>query len=129
MARRRAGRLVQRLHVESDEPLPLRVGDLQMMVDIDDVLKAKLAGEAVGAAERFRREPRQAVDVMRSPLREQRLQHWIGKDLRVKQLLEPVQRLFSASVLVQAYHLLTSVMALSSRVPHASSSHSSARVS
>jgi hypothetical protein len=77
-------------------------------VHIDDVLKAKVAREAVGPAERFGREPGQVLDVMRSPLREQGLQQRIGDDLGVEQLLKPVQRLLASGMLVQARHWLTS---------------------
>jgi hypothetical protein len=39
--------LVECLHVERDEPLPLLVGDLQVAVRLDQVIEAKLANEAV----------------------------------------------------------------------------------
>jgi hypothetical protein len=48
--------LVERLQVEGDESLSLLVGDLEVVVHVDDVLEAKLAREAVGSAERFGRE-------------------------------------------------------------------------
>ena len=39
--------LVERFHVQRNEPLPLLVSDLQVAVRIDHVLKAELAREAV----------------------------------------------------------------------------------
>jgi hypothetical protein len=62
--------LVEPLHVEGDESLPLLVCDLQVTVHVDDVLGAKFAREAVGPAERLGREPGQVLDMVRSPLRE-----------------------------------------------------------
>ena len=44
---RKAG-LVHRFEVESHEALPLLVGDLQAAVNVNDVLKADVPGEAVG---------------------------------------------------------------------------------
>jgi hypothetical protein len=41
--------LVERLHVQRDKPLALLVGDAQVAVDVDDVMEAELAGEAVRA--------------------------------------------------------------------------------
>src|SRR5262245_23224387 len=90
---------VDRLQVERHEPLALLIGDLQMSVDIDDVLKAQFAGESVGPSERFCGEPGQVVDMMRSPLGEHCAQDRIGEDLRVEQLFEAMQRLFPAGML------------------------------
>ncbi len=56
----RQARLVERLHVEGHEPVPLLIRDLQVAVHIDQVLKTKLAREAVRATERFRGEPDEA---------------------------------------------------------------------
>ena len=72
------------------------------------MLKAEFAGESVGSAERFRREPRQVVDVMRTPFGEQRFQDRVRENLRVEQLLEAVKRLVSARMLVQASHVPSS---------------------
>jgi len=52
----REARLVQRFQIQRHEALPLLVGDLQMSANIDDVLKADVASEAVGPAERLRSE-------------------------------------------------------------------------
>src|SRR5262245_56174796 len=76
-----------------------------MSVDIDDVLKAQFASESVWPTERFRREPRQVIDVMRAPLDEQRLQDRIRENFRVEQLLEAVKRFISARMFVQAPHV------------------------
>ncbi len=99
-------RLVEGFRIERDESLSLFVRDLQVAVHIDDVLETKFAREAVGSAERFGREPRQVVDVMRSPLREQGLQHWVGKSFRVEDLLQAVQRLVASAMFVQTLHPL-----------------------
>jgi len=72
------------------------------------MLKAEFAGESVGSAERFRREPRQVVDVMRTPFVEQAFQDRVCENLRIKQLLEAVKRLVSARMLVQASHVPSS---------------------
>jgi len=53
------------------------------------------------------------VEVIRSTFREHGLQHRIGEDLRVEQLLEAVQRLLSAGVLVETRHALTSFLRVS----------------
>ncbi|SRR6266566_1887975 len=102
----RQPRLVRRLHVEGHEPLPLVVRDLQVAVHIDQVLKTKLRVKRSGPPNNSAVKPGQVIDVIWSPLREQRLQHWIGKDLRVEQLLEAVQRLVSPCVLIQTRHAL-----------------------
>ena len=98
-------RLVDGFHVERDESLSLFVRDLQVAVHIDDVLETKFAREAVGSAERSGREPRQVVDVMRSPLREQGLQHRVGKGLRVEDL-QAVRRLVAPGMFVHTLHPL-----------------------
>lgn len=72
-----------------------------MSVNIDDVSKTNLARESVRAAQRFRSERCQVIDVMRSSLREQRAQDRIREHLRVEQLLNPVQGLLAAGMLVQ----------------------------
>src|SRR5262245_60596007 len=77
-------RVVDGLHVERDEAFTLLVRDPEPAVYIDHVLKTKLAREPVRAAERLGRKPRQVLHVMRSPLREKRLQHWIGENLRIE---------------------------------------------
>jgi hypothetical protein len=46
-------RLVERLHVQRDEAFPLLVRDLQVAVDIDHVLKAKLAREPIRPTKRL----------------------------------------------------------------------------
>jgi hypothetical protein len=80
--------LIQRLQVQRHKPPALLVGDLQVAVHVDDVLEAKPAGEAVRAPERLGHEPRQAIDVGRHALGEQRLQYRVGEGLGVEQLLE-----------------------------------------
>jgi hypothetical protein len=98
--------LVEGFHVERNESLSLSVRDLQVAVHIDDVLETKFVREAVGPAERFGREPGQVVDVMRSPLREQGRQRWIGKGFRVEDLLQAVQRLVAPGMFIQTLHPL-----------------------
>ena len=73
--------LIERLHVQSHEPLPLLVRDLQMPVHINDVLEAKLAAETVRPTEGFRREPGQVIHMLRAPLRKQRLQDGSARTL------------------------------------------------
>src|SRR5919106_1012483 len=97
---------VERLQIELNEPLPLLVGDLQVAVHVDHVLEAELAREAIGAAKRLGREPRQVVDVSRSAFCEQPLQYRIGEDLVIEQLLEAVKRLVAAGMLEQRGHRL-----------------------
>ena len=46
-------RRVQCCHVELDEPLSLLLRDPKVSVDSDQMVEAKLSGEAVGAAEGF----------------------------------------------------------------------------
>jgi hypothetical protein len=46
------------------------------------------------------------IHVKRPALCEQRVQHWIGENLGVEKLLEAVERLVAAGVLVQASHVL-----------------------
>src|SRR5262249_17435941 len=96
--------LVERLHVQSDEAIALLVGDLQLAVDVDDVLKAELAREAVGAAERLGGEPGQVVDMGRDALGKEHLHDRVRERLVVEDLLEAVQRLVSARVFVQTLH-------------------------
>src|SRR5262249_62352611 len=96
---------IGRLHVEGDEPLALLVGDVQVAVHVDDVLKAELAREAVRPAERFRREPCQVLDMMRFALGEQNLQHRICENLGVEQFFEALQRLLSASMFVKTLYV------------------------
>jgi hypothetical protein len=93
-------RLVGRLHVEGHEPVPLLIRDLEVAVHVDDVLKAKLAREAVGPAEGLRCEPGQMFDMMGLPFREQDLQYGIRENLGVEQFLKAVQCILSARVLV-----------------------------
>jgi RNA polymerase sigma factor (sigma-70 family) len=93
--------LVERRQVQRDEPRALLVGDVQVAVDVDDVLEAELAGEPVGPAERLGREPGQVVDVSWHPRGEQGPQHRVGEGLAVEQLLEAVQGLVTAGVLVE----------------------------
>jgi hypothetical protein len=103
--RRVAGQpgLVHRRQVERHEPLPLLIGDVQVPVHVDEVPEAELAGEAVGAAERLSGEPGQVVDVGGHPLAEQRPEHRVGERLVVEELLEAVQYLITAGVLVEAF--------------------------
>src|SRR5262249_27598597 len=92
--------LVERLHVQSDKAIALLVGDRQLAVDVDDVLKAELAREAVGAAERLGGEPGQVVDMGRDALGKEHLHDRVRERLVVEDLLEAVQRLVSARVFV-----------------------------
>jgi hypothetical protein len=69
------------------------------------MLKAKFASEPVGATKGLRSEPRQMVNVMRSPFREQFVQQRVRKDLCVEQFLCTVQRLVAAGVIVKAPHI------------------------
>ena len=93
--------LVECLHVQLDEAPALPLEDLQVPVDGDQVAEAQLPRKAVRAAERLGRKRGQAVHVVRSALAEQRLQDRIGHDLAVEDLIEAVDRLFTARVLVE----------------------------
>jgi hypothetical protein len=73
--------LVECLHIQLDEPGALVLGDHQMPVDVDQVLKAKLAGEPVRAPEGLRREPGEMLDVFRLADAEEGLQQRIGSTL------------------------------------------------
>jgi hypothetical protein len=97
-------RLVERLHVELREPLPLLLRDLKAPVNIDQVLEAEFAAEAIGPTERLGGEPGQVVDVMGLPGREQALQQGIGEHLVVEELLQSVQRLIAAGEFVEGSH-------------------------
>jgi hypothetical protein len=81
----------------------LLIGDLEVTVRVDHVLKAELSGEPIRAAERLRGEPGQLIDVIRSPFHEQPPQHRIGEDFRVGQLLEGAAPL-PACMLVETCH-------------------------
>ena len=61
--------------------------------------EAELARESVGSPEGLRRERREMVHVLGSPLSEERLEHRVGEDLAVEELLEAMDRLLSAGVL------------------------------
>jgi hypothetical protein len=58
----------------------------------------------VGTAEGLGGEPGQVLDVVGLALPEQRLQQWIGENLRVEEVFESVQAGVAAGVLVQARH-------------------------
>lgn len=92
---------VQRLQVDLDEPLALFVGDLQVAVYVDDVPKAKLLCETRWAAERLGRKPGQMIDVSRYAVCEEVLEDRVGERLGVKELLEPMQALIAASMLIK----------------------------
>lgn len=68
--------------VQLDEPLTLCFGDLQTSMDVDQVSKPKLFGEAIGTTEGLRGEPREVVDMLWLAGTEQRLQKRIGEDAR-----------------------------------------------
>jgi len=95
-------RLVERGQVELDEALALRLGDPQPAVDVDEVLEAELAREAVRAAEGLGGEHREVLDVLRLPVTEQRLEERVAQDAVVEELLEAVQRGLASGVLVEA---------------------------
>jgi len=76
-------------------------------VRLDQVIEAQLASESVRPTERRRSEPGQVIDMLGPALGEQGLQQRIGEDLRVEQLLEAVQCLLSAGVIVETRHSLT----------------------
>lgn len=98
--------LVESLYVNRYESLPLLIGDLQMTVHVDDVLKTEPGGEAIRAAKRLGCEPCQVLDVGRHALGKHVLQNRVGERLRVEQLLERVQCLVSARVLVKRFSRL-----------------------
>src|SRR5262245_63483336 len=92
--------LVEGLEIQRHESFALLVGDLQMTMDIDDALKAQFAGEPIGSSERFRSEPRQVIDVVRSALGEHVFQDRIREDLLVEHLLEAMKGLIPDRMLV-----------------------------
>ena len=71
---------------------------------VDDVLEAEFAREPIWAAERLAGEPRQMIDVGRHALDEHRLEQRIGEHLVVEQLLEPMQTLITAGMLIETFH-------------------------
>src|SRR5262249_61395268 len=83
--------LVDRLQIERHEPLALLVGDLQVAVHVDDVLKAHLTRESIWPSERLGGEPGEVIVIMRAPLRENRAHGRIGDGRRVEQTLEALQ--------------------------------------
>jgi hypothetical protein len=98
---------VRRLHVERDEPFSLLVRDREVPMHVDEMRKTNLSRESVRTAEGLRREPREVLDVKRLPFVEQHLQHRIGEDLLVEELLEPMKRVVPACVLVKTLHLVS----------------------
>jgi hypothetical protein len=105
LSHRRAERLVgghpgavERGHVQRDEAPPLRLGDLQATVHVDQVLKAELAAEAVRPAEGLSREHRQTIDVCRAAFAKERLQERVTQDAVVEGLLETVQPLLAREI-------------------------------
>jgi hypothetical protein len=73
-------------------------------VYIDEVLKTEPLGEARRSSEGLCREPGQVLDVMRLSFAEQRLQDRIGQHLGVEDLLQAVQPLITAAMLVESGH-------------------------
>jgi hypothetical protein len=100
--------VVHRRQVELDEPLPLRLSDLETAVHGDQVGKAELACERVRAAERLGGEHRQMVDMLRLPCPEQRLQQRVAQHAGVEHVLEAMDRLDPTSELEQRGHRVTS---------------------
>jgi hypothetical protein len=99
---RRQSSLVESVEVESHEALALLVGDPQVAVDVDDVLKARSSSETVGATKRLHREPGQMVDVCRHPLFELHLEYRVGQDRVLEELLDAVKSFVTAGVLKQS---------------------------
>ena len=65
---------VERILIELNESLPLRLRDSQIAMHVNEVLEAaQFLGESIGTAERLGRERRQMIDVMWLPLAEQGL--------------------------------------------------------
>ena len=95
---------IERSHVEPDESLSLFLGDPKVPVDRDQMVEAKVPGEAVGATKGFSREGRQMIDVLRLAGSEEWLQQGIFEDTFVERLLEAVQRLFATCKLVERRH-------------------------
>jgi hypothetical protein len=93
--------IVESLQVDLDEPLTLLVGDLQVAMNVDDVPKTELIGKSWRAPERLTGKPGQAFDMAGNAVREQLLEHEVGERLGVEELLEPVQALVTARMLIQ----------------------------
>jgi hypothetical protein len=96
--------LVERRHVQLDEPAALLLGDLEVAVDCNQMAEAQLTAEAVRATEGLRRERGQVIDVLGPSRAEQRLEHRIGQDAAVEQILEAVNRFLTAGVFVERRH-------------------------
>ena len=97
-------RSVERSHIERDEPLSLFFRYLKVPVDSDQMVEAKLAGEAVGATEGFGCEGRQMIDVLRLAGPEERLQQRILENTLVERLLEVVHRVLATCKLAERGH-------------------------
>jgi hypothetical protein len=78
-------------HVQLHEPVPLRLGDLQAAVHLDQVGEAQLAGEVIRPSERFGLERGQMVHMFRPSRAEQRPQHRIGQHAAVEDIDEVTQ--------------------------------------
>jgi hypothetical protein len=90
---------VERRYVQLDEALALLLGDLEPAMHVDQVLKAELAREPVGTAERLGSEHRQVIDMLGLAVAEQWLQQRVSQDAVVEELLEAMESLLAASVL------------------------------
>jgi hypothetical protein len=96
--------LVERRHVQLDEPAALLLGDLEIAVDCDEMVEAQLTAEAVRPTERLGRERGQVIDVLGPSRTEQRLEHGIRKDAAVEQILKTVNRFLATGVFVERRH-------------------------
>jgi hypothetical protein len=83
-------RRIQRGHVELDKPLSLFLRDPKVSVDRNQMVEAKLSGEAVGAAEGFSREGSQMIDVLGLAGSEEGLEQGIFEDAEVERVFETV---------------------------------------
>ena len=93
--------IVERLQVHLDEPLTLLIGDLQIAMHVDDVPKTEPIGKSWRPAERLSSKPGQVIDMAGNTMREQLLEHRVSERPGVEQLLEPVQALIAAGMLIQ----------------------------
>lgn len=87
--------VVERLHVEVDEPAALLLGDLQMAMHGNEVRETHLASKAIRSAEGLCRESGQLIDVLGAAIAEQRLQERVDEDTGVERLFEAMQRRLS----------------------------------
>jgi hypothetical protein len=99
--------LVECLEVQLHKTCPLRLGDPQVAVDVDEMGEAELPAEAIGAAEGLGGEPRQVLDVMGLAGTEERLEQLVGEDLGVEEVFKTVQTFLASGVLVEGGHALS----------------------